>query len=157
MIIELLSKKYGKHKVIVDDNFNVDIKLSVVFKKDVPYVACYDKVLKKSVLLHRYIMKYPLNKMVDHINHNTLDNRQENLRECTNSQNQANAKLRKDNISGYKGVVIENDRGRKRIRAKIVVKGKIIRLGDYRDVESAYSAYKKAACKYFGEYSNLPT
>lgn len=42
--------------------------------------------------------------MLDHINGDQLDNRIENLRAATNSQNQRNQKLRKDSTSGIKGV-----------------------------------------------------
>ncbi|GAH20073.1 unnamed protein product, partial [marine sediment metagenome] len=41
---------------------------------------------------------------IDHINRDGLDNRKCNLRPCTNSQNQKNSKLRKDNKSGLRGV-----------------------------------------------------
>tara|TARA_R110000824_G_C14866204_1_gene641790 strand:- start:38 stop:604 length:567 start_codon:yes stop_codon:yes gene_type:complete len=42
-------------------------------------------------------------KMLDHINNNTLDDRIENLRECTNGQNQANRKETKSK-TGVKGL-----------------------------------------------------
>lgn len=42
------------------------------------------------VRLHRYIMNCPDNMVIDHINHNTLDNRKANLRICTTFENQQN-------------------------------------------------------------------
>ena len=43
-------------------------------------------------LMHRLIMKAKPHEFVDHTYHNTLDNRKQNLRICTRSQNGANRK-----------------------------------------------------------------
>ena len=43
-----------------------------------------------SVYLHRYLLDAPNDMVVDHINHNTLDNRRENLKLCTNQENNEN-------------------------------------------------------------------
>lgn len=58
----------------------------------------------KVVSLHREIMGNPEGMVIDHINGNTLDNRRCNLRIATQTQNQRNEKLRKNNTSGFKGV-----------------------------------------------------
>jgi hypothetical protein len=55
---------------------------------------------------------------LDHINRNKLDNRIENLRECTDAQNARNTGLHSHNTSGYKGVYYEHDRGKWRARAR---------------------------------------
>jgi hypothetical protein len=49
-------------------------------------------ISKKSVYLHRFIMDTPTKLVVDHLNHNTLDNRKCNLRNCSESENQQNRK-----------------------------------------------------------------
>jgi hypothetical protein len=81
------------------------------------YAARYDKSCGynrlsfkgKSYLEHRVIFAithgyWP--KMVDHINKNKLDNRVENLRDANHRRNNTvNSKLRKDNSSGYRGVI----------------------------------------------------
>lgn len=56
--------------------------------------------------MHRQIMGLPRGdlRVVDHINHDTLDNRRCNLRIATHQQNMQNYRTRKDNTSGYRGV-----------------------------------------------------
>ena len=45
---------------------------------------------KKTIRMHRLIMNPPSDKVIDHINHNTLDNRRSNLLICTQSENMRN-------------------------------------------------------------------
>lgn len=52
----------------------------------------YVKTSKYPYSLHRVIMDCPKGFVVDHINHNTLDNRKENLRICTHAENMQNRK-----------------------------------------------------------------
>jgi hypothetical protein len=59
---------------------------------------------RSQAFVHRLIMGFPEGMDVDHINGNALDNRRENLRVCTRSQNAMNKKLRSDSTTGYKGV-----------------------------------------------------
>lgn len=53
----------------------------------------------KNLFLHRYITKCPRNKVVDHINHNTLDNRKCNLKVCSQLENMQNLKKKARGIT----------------------------------------------------------
>jgi hypothetical protein len=100
------------------------------------------------VLLHRLIMDAPNDLMVDHKNGNKLDCRKENLRLCTNSQNQMNAKkqIKSSESSKYKGV-IKN----KPFRAIIGRKT----LGYFDTELEAAECYNKAALELYGEFAKL--
>lgn len=103
--------------------------------------------------LHRVIMNCFDMKVVDHINHNTLDNRKSNLRICTRQQNQMNMRTSIDNKSGFKGVCYE--KRRKHFRATIRINKKQKHLGSYKTAETAALAYNKAAIEYYGEFGYL--
>lgn len=88
---------------------------------------------------------------VDHINHDTLDNRKCNLRKSTRSQNQANKRPMKGCKSRFKGVYPRKDN----FRVKIRVNGEIIHIGMFTTEEEAALAYNRAAKKHFGEFAYL--
>ena len=109
------------------------------------------KVLGKLYLSHRIIFLYHhgyLPKRLDHINGVRTDNRIENLRECTNAQNQANSKG--SAASGYKGVY----KARRRWKATIRVNYKSIYLGLYANIETAAQVAAAAREHYFGAFAN---
>ena len=65
------------------------------------------KYMYKLYAVHRLVWTYHGNEpvdFIDHINGDVLDNRIENLRAATHSQNCMNTRLRSDNTSGIKGV-----------------------------------------------------
>ena len=123
------------------------------------FYACRTVQVKNKasvVWMHREIMNAVSGLDVDHRNRNTLDNREENLRIATRSQNCQNKKIRVDNRSGFKGVTFEaNSRGKKHFQARIQVGGKRIRIGRYLTAEEAYDAYCEAAKHHFGEFARL--
>lgn len=115
------------------------------------------KIDGKSYKAHRLVWLYmtggwPQDE-VDHENMDRVDNRLSNLRPATHSQNQANAKLQKNNKSGAKGVWWNEKR--QRWRACIGHRGKIISLGDHKNIDDAADAYENAATKIFGEYARV--
>lgn len=107
---------------------------------------------KKHILMHRVVAKPPDNKKVDHRDGDTLNNLPENLRICTNQQNQHNQKISNKNMSGYKGVS-KGVNGK--WRASIKFNNKSINLKNWETPEDAARAYDDAAKKYFGEFARL--
>lgn len=110
----------------------------------------------RTYYLHRLVWLYhkgSLPRMIDHINRDTSDNRIENLRECTNAQNQYNSRMKSNNRSGRKGVVRHWNCPGKPWQAKIVVSGKVISLGYYKSRDEAAKAYEDASAKYAKEFS----
>lgn len=103
--------------------------------------------------MHRVIMNAPKNAQVDHIWGNRLDNRKENLRICTNSQNQYNSRIQKNNKSGYKGVSWHKKN--KKWKAKIQLSGRDIHLGYFICPIEAAKAYNKSAIENYGEFAWL--
>lgn len=108
------------------------------------YVVSYRKVddRKFTVFLHRVIMNAPARLQVDHVSRDKLDNRRINLRFATRSQNQANKGVSINNPVGLKGVTIEGDKYRARIRFD---KRKRLHLGNYESAETAARVYDAAS------------
>lgn len=105
-------------------------------------------------LFHREILGCPSEKVVDHINGNTLDNRRVNLRTCTEQQNRWNRKVHSNNASGIRGIYCEPLKGGGvRWRAQIRKNGKTYRLGSFRSAKEAQEARVEAEKKLFGEYA----
>lgn len=111
---------------------------------------CYTKTEGKNVFLHKILLSEP-NTIVDHVNGNKLDNRRENLRYATASQNSHNCKLSSDNTTGYKGVT---KRHNGTFQAYINVNGKRENLGTYLTAVEAAKVYDKASEKYHKEFSS---
>lgn len=74
----------------------------------------------KCQLVHRSIMNCPKGFMVDHINHNQLDNRKSNLRIATNAENQVNRKITSN--TGEYGITLCKD-GKYRVTVDDVYRG----------------------------------
>lgn len=90
---------------------------------------------------------------IDHINGDKLDNRKDNLRVTTPSQNAMNRGSQSNNSSGYKGVIYDKARGK--WRAEICFRGNRKHLGRFETAELAALAYNEAAIKYHGEFAYL--
>lgn len=95
------------------------------------------------MLLHRIIMEVKKGGYVDHINHDTLDNRKQNLRLCTNQQNSRNSK-----VKGHYW-----NKEKKKWEVRIMVDRKSIFCGYFNDKQLAIKARRQAEQKYFGEFA----
>lgn len=107
------------------------------------YVISRVGLKNKTIYLHRYIMDCPEEMVVDHINHNPLDNRKDNLRVCNQWGNNQNSNR---NTSGYVGVRWEEDR--KKWVARITYKGYVRTIGRYKELQDAINARKQAEEEY---------
>lgn len=114
------------------------------------------KGTRRNMLMHRLIINPPSGMKVDHKNHDGLDNRRENLRVCTQSQNCANRRKRKNCSSRYKGVSFSKPKGKWQAYSKQFGKeGKIIHIGYFLTEQEAAAAYNEKALEHFGEFAHL--
>ena len=104
----------------------------------------------KIQILSRFIMKPSPHLVVDHINRNILDNRRENLRICTQSQNNKNRK-----ISDVMGVRKAKRKLKKSFQAYGNINGKFIHLGYYMTLEEASAVRDVFELQNFGEFAVL--
>ena len=110
----------------------------------------------KDVLMHRLIMDPPVGMVVDHINHDTLDNRESNLRICTRQQNGWNSvKHCHAMTSSFKGVYYHKQN--KKWCSEIRTSEGQISKSHSSEIEAA-KWYDEKALKYFGEFAciNFP-
>ena len=111
------------------------------------------RLKNKTYLAHRIIFfmhhgYFP--KEIDHINKNTLDNRIENLREVTRTQNNLNQNLRKDNSSGHSGIYFSKQFNT--YHARVWVNGKNVWGKYFRELDDAVAARNACMEKIHGEF-----
>lgn len=109
------------------------------------------------VVLARKLGGIPLDRETDHVNGNKLDNRRENLRAVTSSQNKMNRDKYPRTSSRYIGVSYMGGthKRRKHWRAYVKVAGKQIAIGYFLTQEQAARARDKVALLLYGEYGRL--
>lgn len=111
-----------------------------------------DNIEKRiTIRLHCFILGFPVNTDIDHIDRNGLNCCRSNLRRATPSQNRANRGLDSTNTTGYKGISFIKRRNRWRMR--ITVDGKKIEKDGFHTAEQAARAYDSFSKKHFGEFA----
>ena len=148
----------GKYVLVDDEDFEHLNQWKWCAQYDGNFYAARSKGIgngkQKFIRMHRYIMNAPKGKVVDHINHNTLDNRKKNLRIASIGQNLRNQqKIKKKASSKYKGV--SWDKKSRKWSVRIVYKNKQIYLGAFHSEIEAAKAYNRGAKKYHKEFAFL--
>jgi hypothetical protein len=109
------------------------------------------------VLMHRLILNAQSGRVVDHRNHNGLDNRRENIRLCSQQQNQFNRRKAAKTRSGLKGVVYMQPVGRRGNttpwRAQATLNGRTVSLGRYATPEAAHAVYRHFIETHHGQFA----
>lgn len=108
---------------------------------------------RESVKMHREIIKAPADLVVDHKDHDGLNNCRSNLRLATRTQNCQNARVWSKKTSKYKGVVWHKRKEKWAVR--IAANKKTHRLGYFESEIEAAKAYDEAAKRIHGEFAAL--
>jgi len=114
--------------------------------KDYKWGLCgngYVRNSKNKIYLHQLILGRKKGFDIDHIDHNVLDNRKENLRHCTRSQNLMNRNSRGCSWNKHT----------KKWQAQIGINKKNIYLGSFNKKEEAKKVRREAELKYFKEFN----
>lgn len=101
--------------------------------------------------MHRLLLNASKEQMVDHINHNGLDNRKHNIRLCTPHESACNREKQINNSSGVKGVDYFDRL--KKWRVRIQSNNKQFHIGVYPTKEMALLTYNEAALKHHGSFA----
>ena len=140
----------GQFAIVDDDDFDFinQWKWFAYYDKDTDSYYAVRSIGPKRILMHREIMKTPKGLLVDHINHNTLDNRKKELRNVTSQQSAMNRKGHFSNPLGHKGVTKNGNS----FRASVYKDGKYLFNKTFRNLEDAINAYEKASQTIQGEF-----
>jgi len=156
-IMKLIPLTHGKFAQVDDDDYEWLSQFNWCVQGNYAARAKSKKRGEKGaffVFMHRAVMglgdKRGIDRIVDHINRNSLDNRKENLRICTQSENLVNSRI--NNKFGYKGVV---KFACGKYQAMIWNGKKNLHLGNYSELEDAARAYDAAAKMMHGEFASL--
>jgi len=104
--------------------------------------------------MHRLLMGDPNGMVIDHKDRNGLNNRRENLRVCTHSENIRNSRrVKRSETSPSKGVNKRLTKNGFKYQAMIRFSGKNYKLGDFDCLEDAIAAYKEGALRMHGEFA----
>lgn len=141
----------GKHAIVDDDDYEMLSKLKWQYNSSGYAIRNINLGggKYKSLVMHRVIFPTEPGFDVDHINGDRVDNRKENLRVATRSQNIRNMKKRDGTSSQYKGVSFNKRSG----KWKSYINGKYLGLFDHE--EDAAKVYNRHAQDQFGEFARF--
>ena len=112
-VIKICSKKHGNIEVLIDIE---DVEKCnkhcwcVTYCKPTNSFYVMTKVKEKGIKLHRLVMQPEDGMDIDHLNHDTLDNRKSNLRICTRQENNLNIHKNSNNKTGYRNICFVKNR-----------------------------------------------
>lgn len=143
--------KLNKGEAIVDDE---DYQRIVAFGKwSVVSGYATNGSNSNRTFMHHLVIGFKAGFVVDHINHNRLDNRRANLRFVTFSENSHMRLKSRNNRSGYIGVCW--DSGNQKWRATIHHNYQPYHLGLFLCKIEAAKAYNKKAIELYGDKANI--
>lgn len=159
-VMPINSEKHGNFEVLIDlmDVEKIqEMRWCINRFKPKPNNTNYKYYVVGSggILLHRFILDAKKGLVVDHINHNTCDNRKHNLRQCTISENRKNNNLYESNKSGHVGVIWYPYKNVNKWMAYICVNEKRTTIGYYDTYEEACKRREEAEIKHYSDFSNL--
>jgi len=110
----------------------------------------------ENILLHTFLSVHICKnkEAIHHKNHNTLDNRKENLEIISITENSRHRKGKNcNNQSGYRNVAYMKFHKSRPYWVQLMVNGKNTVLGKFSDVDEAGVFAEKMRQKYYGEYA----
>lgn len=158
-VVISVSHKETKYDCLVDYIDFVKVK-DLIWRTDSSNYVTTD-IGGKKIYLHRLLFElqgYNLKLYeVDHINHNRLDNRSDNLRLVSKTQNLWNSSKRNPTnlTSKYKGVCFE--KGRNKYACRVNCNNKTVFRGRFNTEKEAAIKYNEIAKQHFGEFAYLNT
>lgn len=130
---------------MVDWNYLKSLGTGRVYSGRCGYPGC--RLKGKHAKVHRILI--PDSDCVDHIDRNRANNRRDNLRACSKTENLWNVGVRVDNSTGVRGVNLNDGM----FVARISVHGKRLYLGRFDSLEAAAEARRLAELKYHGRFA----
>lgn len=148
-------KSTNGYDIMVDDKWYPLLSLVTWSVSSMKHNVCHTgaKIHGRApiIYLSRVVTSCPIALQVDHVNHNRLDNREENLRIVTRSQNSINRKVQSNNKSGRVGVTWNREHGK--WHSYIGIRRKHVHLGWFDSFTDAIKAREIAEAMYFGQYT----